>query len=49
MYTFIKQQIESLNDTAHHILENEIDIVLPNFLENRKEKRYFCNTIYQVS
>ena len=23
---FYKQQIESLNDTAHHILENEIDI-----------------------
>ena len=29
---FFKQQIESLNDTAHHILENETDIVLPNFL-----------------
>ena len=28
---FYKQQIESLNDTAHHILENKIYIVLPKF------------------
>ena len=42
---FYKQQIESLNDTAHHILKNEIDIVLPKFLENRRE--VFLQHLYQ--
>ena len=36
---FYKQQIESLSNTAHHIVENQIDIVLAKFPENRKEKR----------
>ena len=31
---FYKQQTESLNDTAHYILENKIDIVLPKCPEN---------------
>ena len=35
---FYKQQIKSLNDTAHDLLKNEINIILPKFLENRKEK-----------
>ena len=42
---FSKQQIESLNNTVHHILGNEIDIVLPKFPENRKEKRYIFATL----
>ena len=42
---FYKQQIESLNDTAHHILGNEIDIVLPKFPEIRQEKRGIFATL----
>ena len=38
-------QIKSLNQTAHHILENEIDIVLPKFLKNRKEKKGIFATL----
>ena len=38
---FYKQQIKSLNDTAHNILKNEINIILPKFLENRKERYLF--------
>ena len=36
---FYKQQITSLNESAHHILTNEIDLILPQFPTNRKEKR----------
>ena len=36
---FYKQQIKSLNETAHDILKNEINIILPKFSENRKRKR----------
>ena len=35
---FYKQQIKSLNDIAHDILKNEIDIILPKLPENRKGK-----------
>ena len=44
-----KQHIESLNDTAHHLLENKIHTVLPKFLENRKEKRGILQHLYKVS
>ena len=36
---FYKQQIKSLNETAHHILRNKVDLILPQFATNRKEKR----------
>ena len=36
---FYKQQIYKLNDTAHDILKNKINIILPKFPENRKERR----------
>ena len=36
---FYEQQIKSLNETAHDILKNELNIILPKFLENRKGKR----------
>ena len=42
---FYKQQTELLNDTAHHILGNVIDIVLPKFLENRRQKRGIFETL----
>ena len=35
---FHKQQIRSLNETAHHILKNKVDLILPQF-PARKEKR----------
>ena len=35
---FYKQQIKSLNETVHHILKNEVDLILPQF-PTRKEKR----------
>ena len=39
-YIYIyKQQIKSLNDTAHDILKNKLNIILPKFPENRKGKR----------
>ena len=43
---FYKQQIISLNNTVHHILENEIDIVLPKIPPKKKKRKekYFCNT-----
>ena len=44
MHAFINKT-ESLNDTAYHVLENEIDVVLPKFPENRKEKRGIFATL----
>ena len=35
---FYKHQIKSLNVTAHHILRNKVDLILPQFPTNRKEK-----------
>ena len=39
--TFYKMQINVCNKTAHHILKNEIDLILPKFPEGRKSKRGF--------
>ena len=36
---FYKMQIEAHNDTAHHILKNEVDLILPKFYEGWKNKR----------
>ena len=36
---FYKMQINAHNKTAHHILKNEIDLILPKFPEGRKNKR----------
>ena len=36
---FYKQQIKSLDETAHQILKNEVDLILPQFSTNRKEMR----------
>ena len=35
---FYKQQIKSHNETYHHILKNELNLILPQF-PTRKEKR----------
>ena len=36
---YSKRQITSLNCTVHDILQNEIDLILPQFPKARKEKR----------
>ena len=42
---FYKMQINAHNKTAHHILKNEVDLILPKFLEGRKSKRGIFSTI----
>ena len=34
--TFYKMQINACNKTAHHILKNDVDLILPKFSEGRK-------------
>ena len=36
---FYKMQIKAHNYTAHHILKNEADLILPKFYEAQKSKR----------
>ena len=36
---FYKMQINVQNRTAHHILKNEVDLILPKFSEGGKSKR----------
>ena len=36
---FYKMQIKPHNITAHHILKNEVDLILPKFYEGQKSKR----------
>ena len=39
-------QIKAHNSTAHHILKNEVDLILPKFYEGQKSKRgIFCAII----
>ena len=33
---YYKQQIKSYNNTVHHILKNEIDLILPQLLTKQK-------------
>ena len=42
---FYKMQIKVCNKTAHHILKNEVDLILPKFPEGRKSKRGSFSTI----
>ena len=35
---FYKMQIKAHNNTAHHILKNEVDLILPNLMKVRKAK-----------
>ena len=37
--TFYKIQIQACNIMAHHILKNEVDLILPKFYEGQKSKR----------
>ena len=36
---FYKMQIKAHNITAHHILKNEVDLILTTFYESHKSKR----------
>ena len=34
---FYKMQIKAHNSTAHHILKNQVDLILPKFYEGQKK------------
>ena len=36
---FYKMQINAHNKTAHHILKNKLDLILPKFPKGRNNKR----------
>ena len=42
---FLKMQIKAHNNTAHHILKNEVDLILPKFYEVQKSKRRIFSVI----
>ena len=42
---FYKMQIKACNATAHHILKNEVDLILPKFYEGQKNKRRIFSAI----
>ena len=42
---FYTMQINVHNKTAHHTLKNEVDLILPKFVEGRKSKRGIFSTI----
>ena len=43
--TFYNMQINACSKTAHHILKNEVDLILPKFSEGRKSERGIFSTI----
>ena len=43
--TFYKMQINSHNIAVHHILKNEVDLILPKFYEKQKSKRGIYGTL----
>ena len=42
---FYKMQVNAHNKTGHHILKNEVDLILPKSPEGRKSKRGIFSTI----
>ena len=38
---FYKMQIKAHNNTAHHILKNEVDLILPKFNDGKKSIEEF--------
>ena len=47
--SFYKMQINACNKTAHHLLKNEVDLILPKFPQGRKSKRGIFSTIISGS
>ena len=43
--TFYKMQTKAHNNTTHHILKNEVDLILPKFPKGQKNKRGIFSTI----
>ena len=43
--SFYKMQINACIKTAHHILKNEVDLILPKFPKGRKSKRGIFSAI----
>ena len=46
---FYKMQIKAHNNTAHHILKNEVDLILPKFPEGQKSTKGILSTIISGS
>ena len=42
---FYKMQIKACNATTHHILKNEVDLILPKFYMEQRNKRGIFGTI----
>ena len=42
---FYKMRIKACNATAHHILKNEVDLILPKFYTEQRNKRGIFGTI----
>ena len=42
---FYKMQIKACNNTVHHILKNEVDLILPKFPAGQKNKRGIFSTV----
>ena len=45
---FYKMQIKACNATAHHILKNEVDLILPKFKRDGKIKEEFLVLLWHV-
>ena len=41
---FYRMQIKACSNTAHHILKNEVDLILPNFPKGQKSKSGIFST-----
>ena len=46
--TFYKMHIKACNAKAHHILKNEVDLILPKFYKGWKNKRGILVVLSQV-
>ena len=45
---FLKAVNKSFNKTPHHILKNEIDLILPQFPTRKEKERYFHIANYRL-
>ena len=43
---FYKMQIKAHNMTAHHILKNEVDLIIPKFSEGGKSRRGILGALF---
>ena len=46
--SFYKMQINAHNKTAHHILKNEVALILPKFPEERESKKGILVQLFQA-